>query len=189
VFGQENAAFKNSSSLLGGSDTYSRHLGSSSSSDDDIFSSIDKGSKAGKTSFYDNNGSKRSFLSCAPSCHASDPSRGTREKSRRSSRDTLPGSGTMSSRADSVIDRSVSSASSHDYSTDSLFEYDNVEHHVQMAQEWLLKMKSAFLGPNNDGDDDDDSATMDGTVEPSTVQCEYAGVLGRLKIDINKNKN
>ena len=197
---QENGIYKNPASLLGtnsagfgasiskGSNSYSRHL-SASSSDEDIFSSIDDDTSEVHTTFLENNAGKRSFLSCTPSCQTAAAPSFTSRGFSKGSRDTLSGSGTMgtmASRIDSIIDESISSASSNDFSSDSQFEFDNVEHHVQMAQEWLLKMKSAFLGKEDDHDDD--SATMDGTIEPSTVQCEYAGVLGRLKIDINKNK-
>ena len=171
---QETSAFANKQSLLGnnfstsrGSASFTSHLHTSNSdSDDDIFSSIDD------TSVED---ARESFFQKHAAAGLSLESRSLHENY------------TMASRNNSLVDGSVSSSSSGEYSSsDSQTEFDDVEAHIQMAQEWYMKMKSAFLGQSSRSNKDGNSATKS-TVD-NTVQCEYAGVLGRLKIDINQNK-
>ena len=168
---QETAAFANKNSLLGsksrGSASYSTGLHSSSSdSDDDVFSSIDD------TSADD---ARVLFFQKHAAAGMSLESRSLHEDY------------TMASRNNSLVDGSVSLSSSVDYSSsDSRSEFDEVEAHIEMAKEWYTKMKSAFLGHNASNEQDGINAT-ESTID-NTVQCEYAGVLGRWKIDINQNK-
>jgi hypothetical protein len=176
---------QNPPSLLGKTpNPYSRRLSPTSFSDGDVFSDIEEDSDTEKNSYMEDAVIKHSHnLSCSPSCHASeDPTIPTRGNTRGQYNPRI-------SRTNSLADESISTSLSADYSSSDSqsFEYNNVEAHVQMAQEWFVKMKSAFLGQNQNDDEDDDSTTIQSTIA-STVQCEYAGVLGRLKIDINQKK-
>eukprot|EP00797_Seminavis_robusta_P030506 Sro63_g035760.2 (189) ;mRNA; f:56326-56892 len=147
---------------------------SASDSDEDVFSRIeddeDDSVDEGRTAFFQGTVNGPNLLSACTPCHAEVPVR------RRRRNDKV-------SRTNSLVDGEISSSSSGEYSSsDSRSEVDNIEAHMQMAQEWLSKISSAFLG----NDDDDDSTVVNSTIA-NTLQCEYAGVLGRFKINVNKN--
>ena len=84
--------------------------------------------------------------------------------------------------------------------------FGEVDASLQTAQKWYDKMKCAVFGQNiiyregnkrrpteqknqkddhggGDGDDDDDRSDMLSTID-NGIQCEYTGVLGRLKFDM-----
>jgi hypothetical protein len=148
-----------------------------SDSDEDVFNSIDDDDDRGdieRHDSYENVVNQRTnllhFTPCNPKVKRPVKARSSRKANK------------TRSRSDSLVDVSISTSSSADDSTDSRLDIENLKAQVRMAQAWFQKMGTAFMG---NGEDDESTVA---TAKANTVACEYAGVLGRLKIDINKNK-
>ena len=184
---QQASALGHSQSLLGHQSSGTRSDGtsylraSSSDSDEDVFSKIDETLSADEA--------RQEFFQQTATAGFSLESR------------SLPGTPT---------EASVSHVSSRDDSSysDSHTEmtFGEVDASLQTAQKWYDKMKCAVFGQNiiyregnkrrpteqknqkddhggGDGDDDDDRSDMLSTID-NGIQCEYTGVLGRLKFDM-----
>ena len=169
---EEAAAAMNPKSFMSIKSPSTQLRASGSDSDDDVFDDLDDDSTGGRASHFPLAlGNQVDLLACARHPNPTRMKKTTRQAKARTPRKPKPIKQTHS-----YEDASLSSESSA-YSSHS---ETDVEAHMKVARAWLNKIKTAFLG------NDDDESIGNSTVT-NNIQCEYAGVLGRLKIDINQD--